>query len=111
MALNAAAQNAAINGLKAAAPYLSLHSATPDAAGSNQVGSRVAASWGTAANGDVEATNVAFTGLPASGAVAAVGLWSAATSGTFYGYLTLSGDAAANAAGEYTVTSVTLDID
>lgn len=45
MALNTAALNAAINGLKAAAPYLSLHSATPDAAGSNQVGSRVAASW------------------------------------------------------------------
>lgn len=111
MALNEAALNAAINGLKAAAPYLSLHSSTPDSSGSSQTGSRVAASWGTAANGDVVATNVAFTGLTASVAVVAVGLWSASTSGTYYGHLTLTGDASANAAGEYTITSLTLDLD
>jgi hypothetical protein len=111
MALNEAALNAAINGLKTAAPYLSLHSATPDAAGSNAVGTRVAASWGTASNGDIVATNVAFTGLPASGSIVAVGLWSASSSGTYYGHLTLTGDTSANAAGEYTITSITLDID
>ena len=50
---------------------------------------------------------MAFTGLTANQAVTHVSYWSASTGGTFYGSAALSGDAAANAAGAYTVTSVT----
>ena len=59
------------------------------------------------ADGDITSSNIAFTGLTANQAVAGVGYWSASTAGTFYGYTALSGDTTANAAGEYTVTSIT----
>lgn len=68
---------------------------------------RVAATWSAAATGgDISDGPVAFTGLPANGAVTHVGYWSALTGGTFRGSRLLGGDTAANAAGEYTVTSV-----
>lgn len=110
MALNDTLLNIGANAMAAAATHLSLHSAAPDAAGSNACTSaRVAASWPGAATGDITVTNKAFTGVAASGPVTHVGLWSAATAGTFYGAYALTGDQSANAAGEYTLTSLTLN--
>jgi hypothetical protein len=89
------------------ATHLALHTADPGATGINQsAAARVAAGWGTASNGVVTATNKAFTGGAASGPVTHIGYWSAATGGTFRGSRALSGDTSFNAAGEYTVTSV-----
>ena len=38
----------------------------------------------------------------------AVGFWSASTAGTFYGYYALTGDQTFNAAGEYTISSLSI---
>ncbi len=96
----------------APATHLSIHTALPNASGSNEsTAARVAASWPTAANGDFGAlSNKAFTGGAAGGPALYLGFWSNGTlgSGTFYGYIPLTGDAAFNAAGAYTVTSVTI---
>lgn len=108
--LNDAALVVAATAAKNAITHLQLFSATPNAAGTtNAVGSRVASTGTVDADGDITWTSVAFTGLAANQAVAGVGYWSASTGGTFYGYTAFAGgsDATANAAGEYTVTSVT----
>lgn len=110
--INDALLNVGANAMGAAAAYMSLHTATPNTSGSNESAApRVASSWGAAATGDITATNRPFTGGTANGAVVAVGFWSAqaAGTGTWYGYLPLTGDATFNSAGEYTVTSVTLN--
>lgn len=108
MALNDAALSVAANAIDAAITYMQLHSGARGAAGTtNAVGSRVAVNGTVDADGDITWTNVAFTGLTANQAVAEVSYWSASTGGTYYGGATLTGDAAANAAGAYTVTSIT----
>lgn len=108
MALSDAALVVAANALDTAVTHMQLHSGAPGAAGtSNVVGSRVAVNGTVDGDGDITWSSVAFTGLTASQAVSHVSYWSASTSGTFYGSAALSGDTAANAAGEYTVTSVT----
>jgi hypothetical protein len=111
MPLNDASLNTMADAWKAAYPYVAIHTAQPNVdTGTNQsAAGRVAASWGTAANGDLTVTNIDFTGGAASGAATHVGFWSAATSGTFGGYQALTGDQAFNAAGEYTITSLTVD--
>ncbi len=108
MALSDAALVLAANAVDGAVTHMQLHSGAPGAAGTtNAVGARVAVNGAVDADGDITWSNVAFTGLTANHAVAHVSYWSAATGGTFYGSAALSGDTAANAAGEYTVTSVT----
>lgn len=108
MALNDAALVVAANAVDTAITHMQLYSAATNAGGTtNAVGSRVAVNGTVDSDGDISWSSVAFTGLSASQAVHSVGYWSASSGGTFYGVTVLSGDAAANAAGEYTVTSVT----
>ncbi len=106
MALNDAALVIGATAIKNAITHLQLHSSGTNPA-ANAVGSRVAATGSVDADGDISWTNVAFTGLSASQAVASISYWSASSGGTAYGITTLTGDATANSAGEYTVTSVT----
>lgn len=106
MALNDAALVLAANAVDGAITHMQLHSSGTNPA-ANAVGSRVAVSGTVDADGDISWTNVAFTGLAANQAVASVSYWSASTGGTAYGISALTGDATANSAGEYTVTSVT----
>lgn len=109
MALNSPALVVGATAIKNAILYMQLHSAAPGAAGTTAaVGSRVAAT-GTVngSTGAITWSNVAFTGLAANQAVSYVSYWSAATAGTYYGNDLLTGDATANSAGEYTVTSIT----
>jgi hypothetical protein len=97
--------------MQTAATHAQLYTAEPNAAGTTNLtaAARKPITWVTAANGDMVATaDVAFTGGAASGACTYVGLWSALTGGTFYGYFGLSGDTAFNSAGEYTLTSITI---
>lgn len=108
MALNDAALVLAANAIDTAISHMQLYSAATDSAGTtNAVGSRVAVNGTVDSDGDITWTTVAFTGLSAGQTVHSVGYWSASSSGTFYGATVLSGDSAANSAGEYTVTSVT----
>lgn len=108
MALNDAALVLAANAIDTAITHMQLHSGAPGAAGtSNAVGSRVAVNGTVDGDGDISWSNVSFSGLTANQAVSYVSYWSASTSGTYYGSAALSGDSTANAAGEYTVTSVT----
>lgn len=108
MALNNTALNYMADEFTTRFPYLAIHTADPGATGINQsTASRQAANWSAAANGDVTATNIAFNDGGNGEAAAYVGYWSAATAGEFGGSRALTGDAAFNAAGEYTVDSVT----
>lgn len=108
MALNDAALVLAANAVDTAVTHFQLYSAVTNAAGTtNAIGTRVAVNGTVDGDGDITWTNTAFTGLTANQAVHSVGYWTASSAGTFYGVSVLSGDATANSAGEYTVTSVT----
>lgn len=106
MALNDAALVLAANAIDGAITHFQLHSSGTDPA-QNSVGSRVAVNGSVDGDGDITWTSVDFTGLPASTPVSFVSYWSASTSGTSYGGFVPSGDLAANAAGEYTITTAT----
>ena len=94
--------------ISASITHMQLHSGARGAAGtSNVIGSRVAVTGSVDGDGDITWSNVAFTGLGANQAVAQVSYWSASTGGTYRGGAVLTGDATANSAGEYTITSVT----
>lgn len=111
MALNDTALNAMANQLASLATYASLHTADPGTNGANEAAvARVAVTWNAADSGDISlASSLSFTGGPASGAATYVGLWSASTGGTFYGGFALAGDQTMNAAGEYTITQLTVN--
>lgn len=110
MPLNDATLDIGVAAMQAAMGFLSIHTAVPNASGSNEsTAPRVAAGWGTGTAGDFPVlSNKAFTGGAASGPAQYLGFWSASTAGTFRGYLQLTGDQTFNAAGAYTVTSVTI---
>jgi hypothetical protein len=108
MAFNDAALVVMANAIDAVITHAQLYSAATNAAGTtNTIGTRVAINGTVDADGDWTVTNVAFTGLTANQAVHSVGYFTASSSGTFYGVTVLTGDATANSAGEYTVTSIT----
>jgi hypothetical protein len=90
--------------------HMTLHTAQPDATGSNQTSAAAQAVTPTSTGGVVSIGSTAFTGGAASGACTHVGFWHGdpATTGTFRGWLALTGDQTFNASGAYTVDSVTL---
>jgi hypothetical protein len=110
MPLNDTILNAGNAEMQSLMTHAQIHTAQPNASGSNEASSaRQAITWVTAANGDLVITqDLNFTGGASSGAATHIGFWSASTSGTFYGWLPLTGDQTFNAAGEYTVTGVTI---
>jgi hypothetical protein len=117
MALADAAMILAANALRTAITHAQLHTAAPNAAGTTNVSTaaRQAITWGAATSDGDFTTSAAlnFTGGAASGACTHVTYWSSAgtgsppSGGTYYGVHALSGDTTFNAAGEYTVTSIT----
>lgn len=108
MALSDAALTTGATAIKNQITHFQLHSGARGSAGTtNAVGSRVANTGSVDSDGDITWSNIAFTGLSASQAVAEVSYWSASSGGTYLGGASLSGDSTANAAGEYTVTSIT----
>lgn len=111
MPLTDAALDVMANALKSAATHASLHTADPGTTGANPTAAaRQPIAWdGPTSGGDLSLTGTeAFTGGAANGAVTHVGLWSALTGGTFYGGFALTGDQSFNAAGEYTLTEITI---
>lgn len=111
MAINDTLLNIGANAIRSAATHISLHSALPNAAGSNETtAGRQAAGWGSVSAGDFSLSSaLAFSGGAANGAVTHIGYWSAATAGTFYGSQPVSGDATFNSAGEYTLTAAAIN--
>lgn len=107
MAINTALLKIGADAMAAAAVKLAIHTAAPDAGGSNKsTAGLVDATWDTT-NGVLTATNRSFTGGAASGPATHVGLWSG-DGNTFYGAYPLTGDQSFNAAGQYTLTSLTI---
>lgn len=92
--------------------HISLHSALPSASGSNEVSGGgyarlavAAGEWDDPTVGELVLNTDKQFATPASQAVHSIGLWSALSGGTFLGYGEPTGDAAANAAGEYIAKS------
>lgn len=110
MALNDALLNIAANAMGVAAAFASIHTAAPNASGSNEsTAARKVIDWSAAAAGDLALdAPLAFTGGAAGGPATHIGFWSLATGGVFYGFFPLTGDLTFNAAGEYTVSAVAL---
>jgi hypothetical protein len=92
--------------------HITLHSADPGTTGTNLItaAARVAAAWSVDADGDLTLSGAAaFTGATPGATVTHIGLWSAASGGTFRGgFARTSGDATVNSAGEYNVTDIAI---
>ena len=95
--------------------HASLHTATPNSSGSNEVtgGSpayaRKSITLAAASGGAVAASNQPVFDVPAATTVSHVGFFSAITSGTFMGYADVT-DEAFGAQGTYTLTSATVTL-
>jgi hypothetical protein len=108
MALNSTALSTGSTAIKNEITYMQLHSTNAGPSWSTgAVGSRVAVTGSVDANGKITWSNIAFTGLTANQAIGGISYWTAATGGSNRGGDAMTGDATANSAGEYTVTSVT----
>ena len=109
MALNNDALNVAGDAIATAYPFIAIHTAGGVGSSTDEATSaRLAANWSAATDGgNITSGPLEFTGGAASGPAVRVGYWSAATGGTYGGGSLLTGDQAFNAAGEYTVTSIT----
>lgn len=111
MPLNNAALQVAGAAIAGAVTHVGFHTADPGAAGTTGVitGGRFAITL-TSTNGSLTLSSaVNATGLAAGASVAYVSFWSASTGGTYYGSAQrTTGDATVNAAGEYTLNSVSI---
>lgn len=112
MALSNNGRHACLTGgLTNVAVYVSLHSDIPNSSGNNELTggtyARVGVTWNTPASGAVTNNGALSHNVPAGATVAYYGLWSASTSGTFYGSMPLNGTVKgfATAATDDTITS------
>jgi hypothetical protein len=105
----AAAKNTMLDALTI--DRIQLHSGAPGAAGTDNViaATLVAATVGAASAGKrVLSADVDYTGLDALQSVTYISFWdNNGGSPVYHAYQALTGDQAANAAGEYTVTATT----
>ena len=90
--------------------HISTHTADPGSTGANPTAAaRVAVTWNVDADGDLTpSATLNFTGGASNGACTHWGGWSAITGGTFRGGGTLTGDQTFNAAGNYSITSLSI---
>lgn len=109
---NDSALNDMVNGLKAAADRISMHTADPGATGTSEVAggsyARQTTTWGTSSSGDSVGTQVTIP-IPAATAVTHWGLWS---SGSVFkgGFALPNGGESFTNAGSFLFTP-TLDVD
>lgn len=111
MGFNTAALEVGATAIRAAITHVQIHTGAPGGSGTTNVSSaaRQPVTWVDNNNGDVESTaTIAFTGGAANGAAAYLTFWSASSSGTYYGDVSL-GAATFNAEGELNITSITGD--
>lgn len=109
MALNANGLNAEVEGLTAVAGFASLHTAEPDANGSNEVSggsyTREAITWASASGGTAVSSGDIVFDVPTSTTITHLGYWSAGTAGTFYGFRALDVSQTFSSAGTYTIAA------
>jgi hypothetical protein len=93
MPFNESGLNDAVNGVAAAATWISAHTADPGSGGASEVAggsyARQQTTWGAASGGDRVGSDVPVA-IPAGTTVTHWGLWSAETGGTFKGGFALS---------------------
>jgi hypothetical protein len=107
MPLSAAALSIGGAAIASATTHLQLHSDAPTNGVGSENGSRTACTRQSDASGNLSLeAAVQFTGLTASGAVKFVSAWTGPTGGTCLGQWAITGDQAANAAGEYTLDTL-----
>lgn len=94
MTFNSSGLNDAVNGVAAAATYISAHTADPSTGGTSEVAggsyARQQTTWGSASAGERIGSQVTIP-IPAATAVTHWGLWSAVSGGTFKGGFALAG--------------------
>lgn len=114
MALNNNGLNQMLSGLTGSVAYVSLHTTEPNSSGSNEVvgGSytRESVTWAAASAGSISASNSPVFDVPGSTTVAWVGLWSAVSSGTYYGALELTNPETFGSAGTLTMDEITVTV-
>lgn len=107
MAFTNNAKNAAVDGIAAAATYISLHTADPGTTGTSEVSggsyARVQTTW-AAASGGSRAGSQAVINVPASTTITHWGIWSASTAGNFHFGGTLPASETYGSAGTYGLT-------
>ena len=97
MPYSTSGKDAMLNALAALAGFASLHSAYPGNTGANEIAggspayARKAKTWNASSSASVDDSNAPTFDVPASTTVGWIGLWSAATAGTFYGYAPAGG--------------------
>lgn len=115
MPLNDNGRNACLTGgLGNVIGYVSAHTGIPDATGSNEASggspayARQAITWGSASGG-ARANSGSLTPIDVpAGSYFGLGLWSASTAGTYYGWIPLNGTA--KAVGAVDTAAVTSDL-
>jgi hypothetical protein len=114
MPFSSAAKNLMLDELRSVALYLALHDDPPGDSGDNEVtgGSyaRQACTWNSAASGESTLVANETFSVPAGTTVKHVGLWSASSAGTFYGYMDVTDEAFAGD-GTYTVLAAGTKLD
>jgi hypothetical protein len=116
MPYSAGAKNYMLDQLGTVCVFASLHTASPGATGTNEVTGgapaygRKSLTWNAASAGSKTLSNTPTFDVPASTTVTHVGLWSAATAGTYYGYIDVTDEIFA-AQGTYQITSGTVDLN
>ncbi len=122
MALSATGLNAGVNGVKAVASFVSLHSGDPGTTGANEISggspayARKTAAWGSSTNGSAALSSAVQFDIPGSVTITHFGTWTSASGGTFIGGDALR-DGANNpvsetftAQGFYTLTTATINV-
>lgn len=108
MALSDHSLTTGATAIEAEITHMQLHSGARGASGTTNVvsGSRIAVSGSVDSDGDISWADLAWTGLTADQAVAEVSYWDASSAGNYCGGTVLTGDSAANAAGDFNITSL-----
>jgi hypothetical protein len=115
MGLENAAKHVMLDELASVAVFASLHTAQPNSSGSNEVSggspaySREAITWNAASSGALDNNANPVFDVPAGTTITHVGLWSASTGGTFYGWADITDEVFA-AQGTYTLTDADITL-
>jgi hypothetical protein len=118
MPYSAIAKNYMLDQLASQATYASLHTSSPGSTGANEVTggtpayARKALTWDAASGGSMSlhSGSTPTFDVPAATTITHVGIWSAATAGTYYGYVDVTDETFA-AQGTYQITSGTFDLN
>lgn len=116
MGLSNAARNIALDAIGDVGLFVSLHDDDPGSNGADEISggspayARQACTWDSASSGSMALSAAETFDVPSGTTVTHFGVWSAATSGTFYGGGALSASESFGAQGTFELTSATISI-